>query len=82
MFKLASKSDKGTSALPSTMFYQVCLPQFLRDQKTYCHETSQKHTSWQVSLTSQGLSLTYLTRSVDHSQIYVYPLHLAPFLRD
>ena len=35
-----------------------------------------------VSFANQGLSFTYLTCSVEHSQIYVYPLGLAPFLRD
>ena len=35
-----------------------------------------------VSLLGQGQTLTYCSRSVEHNQIYVYPLRLAPFLRE
>ena len=35
-----------------------------------------------VSFTGQGLSLTYLTCSVEYSQIYIYSLSLAQFLQD
>ena len=62
------------SALSITMH----IAQFLRDEKTYCDETSLKHIIYHgidcampMSFAGKGLSLTYLARSVELSQIYV-----------
>ena len=86
---LGSFSVGGKGVLVVKEVYPLCLAQFLRDEKTFCDEMVKPHISihhnivsaTQVSFAGQGLSLTYyLTSSVEHSQIYVYPLQLAPFL--
>ena len=67
--------------------YPVQLAQFLRDKKTNCNALyiSIHHgivSATSVSLAGQDLSLTHITCSIEHSQIFVKPLRLAPLLTD
>ena len=64
--------------------FRLRLAQILRDENSIVmklhisthHDIS---SAAPVSFVGQGLSLTC---SVEHSQIYVYPLRFAPFFRD
>ena len=82
----AKVSVSASASLSSTMFTQCVKLNFseiIRSIVMKLHRSIHHGivSATSMSLAGQGLSLTYVTRSVEHSQIYFYQLRSALFLR-
>ena len=83
---LASRSSIGVTCQRRQHWCCCCclqlgLSPFLRHLKVYCDETyTITSIPVPVSFPVYGLTMIYIPCYVEHSQIYIYPLHLSQFL--